>query len=96
MYRPKPEVAAGFTAEDYETGPIEVWPENLPTVNAFIALGTQWRSGMTGPTGLDYSAIPVVLRLTAVPRSAWGEMFHDLRLMEEAALRAMRGDEKDD
>lgn len=52
-----------------------------------MALRTQWRIGMGGPTGLDYAAIPVVaktlgLRLTAA-------RFADLQFMERAALAAL-------
>lgn len=56
----------------------------------FNALGTQWRIGMGGATGLDYNAVPVVLRLQGVPRSDWPQLFDDLRVMEGAALQAMR------
>lgn len=91
MYRPKPEVAAGFTAEDYEQDPVEVWPENLQAVNVLVAMDTQWRVGFSGATGLDYSALPFVLQMAGVPRSKWAEMFEDIRLMEDAALKTMRG-----
>jgi hypothetical protein len=67
-----------------------VWPDNLVTVNAFIAMLTQWRVGMQGAIGLDYGVIPVVLELTQTPAAAWPEVFEGLRVMEEAALRRMR------
>lgn len=45
---------------------------------------------MNGATGLDYNAIPTVLRLNSVPRSEWPETFECLRVMEDAALEKMR------
>lgn len=76
---------------------MQVWQENLPTVKAFIAMDTQWRVGMSGATGLDYAALPVVLRLSELPRKSWPEVFQDIRLMERAALNEMNGiPEKDD
>jgi hypothetical protein len=60
-------------------------------VNVFIAMGTQWRIGMGGATGLDYVALQSVMRLMAIPRKAWPEMFEDIRDMESAALREMQG-----
>jgi hypothetical protein len=63
-------------------------------VNTFIAAATQWRTGMAGPTGLDYSAMPTVMRLTGVPRKEWPQVFDGLRLMEDAALEAMRKETK--
>lgn len=56
----------------------------------FIAMTTQWRAGFAGPTGLDYNALPTVLRLQAIPRRDWPEMFADLRVLEAEALTTMR------
>lgn len=81
--------AAGLTEEDFAQG-VEVWPENLQAFQVFSALGTQWRIGMGGATGLDYNAVPTVLRLQGVPRAEWPQLFEDLRVMESAALQAMR------
>lgn len=55
----------------------------------FVALGTQWRTGMGGPTGLDYAVLPSVLRLQGVPRAAWPDTFECIRVMEGEALRVM-------
>ncbi len=45
---------------------------------------------MGGATGLDYNAVPVVLRLQGVPRADWSQLFEDVRVMEGVALQAMR------
>lgn len=68
----------------------EVWPDNWQAVSAFIALGTQWRVGPGGPTGLDYTAIPVVLRALRVKRADHSDVFDALRVMEIEALSIMR------
>lgn len=49
-------------------------------------MATQWRHGMNGPTGLDYSALPVVLKLEAVPKKNQQDVFDCIRAMEGAAL----------
>ena len=82
--------AFGLTVEEASGPPVELWPDNLPAVNAFIAMSTQWRVGMNGATGLDYGVVPTVLRLAGVPRAEWAEVFDGLRTMEDEALKTMR------
>lgn len=69
-----------------------VWPDNVVSVGAFVAMSTQWRAGMGGATGLDYAAMPAVLRMTQVPRADWPEVFDAIRVMESVALDTMRKD----
>jgi hypothetical protein len=68
---------------------VELWPDNVTAVNVFIAMSTQWRTGAMGATGLDYSALPSVFRLLAVPRALWTDTFECLRVLEGEALRTM-------
>lgn len=83
--------ALGLTPDDLEESLVEVWPENWAAVEVFEALSTQWRTGpMGGVIGLDYAAIPAVLRLMDVPRDQWRVLFTDLREMESEALAVMR------
>lgn len=79
----------GLTPDDLDEAAVEVWPENLPAVNAFIALCTQWRVGGAGATGLDYSVIPDVFRFTNIPESEWTDAFDGVRTMEAEALKIM-------
>lgn len=58
-------------------------------------MSTQWRVGMAGATGLDYTALHSAMRLMDVPRKCWPETFEDIRVMEEAALAEMRGERGD-
>lgn len=71
---------------------MDVWPDVWPAVEVFAAMGTQWRMGPSGPIGLDYGAIPAVLRLMRVGRDEWAGLFDDLRVIERAALEEMHKD----
>lgn len=66
-----------------------MWSENWTAFTTFMNLDTQWRYGMAGPTGLDYSVLNDVFRFTGVPESEWPELFSSIRVMEDAALRVM-------
>ena len=63
---------------------VGVWPDNVPTLNVFVAMSTQWRVGYNGATGLDYAALPVVEDRVGIKAD-----FDGLRAMEEAALAQM-------
>lgn len=72
--------ASGFSIEDFADDYVEVWPENYDAFRLFSTLQTQWRTGMNGPTGLDYN----VLFQFMLPTNQ--ELFEDIRIMESAAL----------
>lgn len=67
-----------------------VYPDNMETVKVFTDLLTQWRVGPGGLVGLDYGAIPVVFRIRKVKPVDREHVFDGLRIMERAALRAIR------
>lgn len=67
-----------------------MWPDNWQALDVFLALGTQWRSGPMGPTGLDYCALELVLRLHGIRKRDRADIFEAVRIMESAALAAMR------
>ncbi len=56
----------------------------------FIRLATQWRSGMAGPTGLDYCAVLAVIDRMGLDAAASDQLFEDVRHLERAALDVMR------
>lgn len=64
-----------------------IWQENETSFALFASLQTQWRIGMGGPTGLDYSAVPVVMELYSVPEKDRRQVFDDVRVMESEALK---------
>ena len=63
----------------------EVWEENWQVLEIFLRVQTQWRVGMNGPIGLDYSAVAWVLKL-AVPEDQHLTLLDDLQTMERAVL----------
>ncbi|WP_041742284.1 DUF1799 domain-containing protein [Collimonas fungivorans] len=79
-----------MTLEEASGDAVEIWPDNLLAVNVFIQMSTQWRTGMSGATGLDYNSLPVVMRLMGVPHSDRAETFECVRSMEDAALLQMQ------
>lgn len=92
LYAQEPEAELarfGLLATDLDVTTVDVWPDNLPALNVLIAMATQWRTGMAGPTGLDYAALPPVFRLLSIPRSLWPDTFECLRVMESEALKIM-------
>lgn len=82
----------GLNPDDFAQAhkPLAIWPDNLLPVSVFVGLSTQWRTGFNGPVGLDYTALPTVFRLKAIPRKEWPDLFEDLQSMETEALKAMR------
>jgi len=75
---------AGLAAAHKET---EVWPENMPAINLFSQLSTQWRVGMNGPTGLDYNVLFVCLDRMKLPDQDREWLFDDIRAIEAEALQ---------
>ena len=69
---------------------VEVWPEHYQSFGVFSAMGTQWRTGMAGMTGLDYSALPVIEERLEIPKEDSPRIFEEIRIMESAALEAAR------
>ena len=81
--------SSGLTVEDYAEE-AEVWPENWRVVALFVTLRTQWQTGMGGATGLRYEAVYPLLDRQYIDPDEWDQAFDDVRVMEAAALRAMR------
>jgi hypothetical protein len=73
--------------------PLEIWPENAPTVIVFSAMSTQWsKSGFSGRLeGLRYDALPVVMRYCGIPPSERSAVFFGVRLMERATMEVING-----
>lgn len=89
MYAAAPEVAAGFSPEDYEEDPLEVWPENIDAWLFFSeTCQTQWRMGMGGASGLEYASVLTALQFECEAEKA-KELFWQIKLIERGALKAM-------
>lgn len=67
----------------------ELWPENIPAVELYLAAGTQWRYvGIAGaPVGLDYVGVRTLMELRAVPASEQPALFADLQILEREHVR---------
>ncbi|KAK74796.1 PF08809 family protein [Bordetella bronchiseptica F2] len=79
----------GLRPDDFPAAVIELWPDNVMPKVVFEAMGSQWRIGFAGPTGLDYGALAGVMRMLGVPPEQEIDVFDGVRVMESAALRMM-------
>lgn len=90
-FAPPPEIAEGFTAEDYETDPVEVWPDCWFSWQIFCELSGQWRvDGMGNRFALDYGPLFDRMERLNLSDDDWNDLFRDVRACEGAALDAMR------
>lgn len=67
-----------------------LWPENMPALQVFLRLRTQWVVGLSGATGLNYAAAPLALRLAEIPRVQWAAVMTDVQVIELEMLRVWR------
>lgn len=79
----------GLEAGDLEVDDVEIWPGNWQVFRLFNALGTQWRTGPGGATGLDYTSIRDVASYIGIKKRQLPELFPDLQVMEAEALAVM-------
>lgn len=84
-----------MTLEEIPEEEIFVWDINWNTFNLFNALTSQWRVGMGGATGLDYSVIIPTGKMLGFKQKQINEMFPDLQVMENEALITMGENQKD-
>jgi hypothetical protein len=81
--------AARAALADQAPAAFAVFPENWPAVTVFLALERQWRvlvlPGALYYQGIDYAALPAVMRLLGVPARERRSCFEDLRVIEDAA-----------
>ncbi len=55
----------------------------------FIDCETQWRIGMGGIIGLDYTAVKTLLEIRQIPPDQWAEFLENIQIMEAAALNVI-------
>lgn len=77
----------GLRREDYEQDldVVHFTEEMAISWDLFLAMSTQWRQGSGGPTGLDYNALPIVMKLYKIDDDE--ALFNDLRILEGETLR---------
>lgn len=73
---------------------MEAWPENEAALHLFRALGTQWRIGVSGPTGLDHNVLLARLDRMQLTDAEREQLDADVRVMEHQALETI-SDERD-
>ena len=61
-------------------------------MNLFCRLGTQWRVGMTGATGLDYAVLFRLMDEDGIVGDERRVIFADVQALEVEALQVMKGD----
>lgn len=66
-----------------------VLPENAQALDVFLFCQSQWRTSMSGLTGLDYSAVISVISLRCKKRKHQNELLAEVRLIESGALSAI-------
>ena len=72
---------------------VEIWPDTVRAFNLFQSLGTQWRVGMGGPTGLDYFVAYHRMDRMNLTADEYEQLDSDLQIMEAAALVVMQSRE---
>lgn len=79
--------ALGLTREDIaDQDVVYVLPDNWLPIRVFQSMSTQWRVGMSGASGLDYSALPIVMKLEDVRKKDRRDVFDCVQVLERAAL----------
>ena len=81
--------AFGLTAEDLAPDAAEVWPENWPAVKLFGRCGGQWKTGMSGPTGLDYTLPLKLMDRMGLDDKQYDALLDSLNILETEALSTM-------
>ena len=81
---------AGIAALIQAAPPYEVWPENMPAINLYSRIYTQWRTGGMGRVlGLDYNVLFHCMDKLKLSEQDYEWMFDDIRSIESAAISIM-------
>jgi len=90
MYERAPDekelAAFGMTLEDVAAEPVDIWPEHVQAFELFNFMGTQWRTGMSGPTGLDYGVMHRKMDRMKLSEEEYDQLEADVMVMERTAL----------
>lgn len=65
----------------------DLWPENYAAWELWIGVKTQWRMGMSGAVGLDYTALSFVAKTLDV--EVLPSVLHKIRTLEAYMLKKM-------
>jgi hypothetical protein len=79
----------GYTPEDYETDPVEVWPEHAEAIELFQRMGRRWVVGMSGPVALDFNVLFRMMDRMNLSPKRYDELETEITILEGAALEEM-------
>lgn len=82
-------IKSGWLPEDFETDPVEVWPDNWPAFSLFCQMQTQWNISMNGATGLQYLVLLALMDRLKLSDDDHDALFDDIQTLERGALKAM-------
>ena len=84
--------AFGIQAELPDKSEIfELWEEHVPAMEMFIRCSTQWRVGMSGAVGLDYTVLFHLMDLYDIKDKR--QTFEDVQVIEAAILSMISKDQ---
>lgn len=86
--------AAGLRPEDFGDTSFALWPENEESISLFSSVSTQWRTGMSGPTGLDYNVLFTRMERMKLDDQHHERLFQDIRVIEAEALTIINTKDK--
>jgi hypothetical protein len=86
--------AAGLRPEDFGDTSFALWPENEESILLFSSVSTQWRTGMCGPTGLDYNVLFTRMERMKLDDQRHERLFQDIRVIEAEALTILNTKDK--
>lgn len=79
--------AFGLQPERTEPTILQIWPENMETVELFDFMRTQWNVAPAGGVvGLRYEALPVGFTACGIPLDRQPLALRGLQFMESAAI----------
>ena len=82
--------AIGLHREDVEDNSnMEIWPENMLPFQVFNEVSSQWRTGMNGPTALDWNIAFRMMDLMEIKPKKQLDVIRGIKVMERAALNQM-------
>lgn len=93
MYTPRPKAdpSLGLTDDDFPVEVTEVWPDCWPAVSFFEEIGPgAWSIGAKGAIGIRPEACREIRLALGVTAAQWREIYPDLRILEDAALDAIK------
>jgi len=81
-------IEADLSEREEECVDFDIWPENEAPLAVLCAMQTQWlRGGMDGVIyGLNYSALPPVMRYQRIPHAEQPSVFAALQILELEVL----------